>query len=109
MIANGQIGTDRDPAQKAVVMEVKDIPDLKQYLNRMVDLALAQMKNMSLAIPKAALVSCYRRSFKFHSIAVKIYEFWIPIYGSRFVRISILMSTNMCFDFDQSYRLANFN
>ena len=40
--------------------------------------------------------------------AVKIYEFWIPIYGSRFVRISILMSTNMCFDFDQSYRLANF-
>ena len=43
-----------------------------------------------------------------YSKAVKIYEFWIPIYGSRFVRISILMSTNMCFDFDQSYRLANF-
>ena len=59
-IVNGQGGGLLDHVPRVVVVEFKDIPDLKQYLNRMVDLALAQMKNTMIVILKAApLVSIF--------------------------------------------------
>ena len=68
-IANGQIGHHRDHVRKLVVQEVKNLPDQKRYQKKTEAHALAQIKNLNLAIPKAALVS-------FH---VPLYPFYIYI------------------------------
>ena len=56
-IANGQTGHQGDHVLKAVMGEAKDLPDRNWYLKEMAVLALAQVKNLSLAILKDAPVS----------------------------------------------------